>query len=165
MKCRYLSIIIYLILLNFPANANSILAVVNNKIITSYDVNKYQLNKDKYFDNESKIKFLIDSEIFLYEAKKTETKVPEILLQINLENIAKSNNLSMDEFIKNPEFQDIKEKINNTLIIEIFKKNLIDTAQLSMDSNLDFDKNKFLEEWVKSTKENYHIEIYYKNSI
>jgi len=165
MKCRYLSIIIYLILLNFPANANSILAVVNNKIITSYDVNKYQLNKDKYFDNESKIKFLIDSEIFLYEAKKSKIKVPEILLQMNLETIAKSNNLSMDEFIKNPEFQDIKEKINNTLIIEIFKKNLIDTAQLSMDSNLDFDKNKFLEEWVKSTKENYHIEIYYKNSI
>jgi len=165
MKCRYLSIIIYLILLNFPANANSILAVVNNKIITSYDVNKYQLNKDKYFDNESKIKFLIDSEIFLYEAKKSKIIVPEILLQMNLETIAKSNNLSMDEFIKNPEFQDIKEKINNTLIIEIFKKNLIDTAQLSMDSNLDFDKNKFLEEWVKSTKENYHIEIYYKNSI
>jgi len=75
---------------------NGVAVTVNNEVITMYDID--QMMKLKKSTPQQAVSMLIDKTLYEQEIKKFSLKVKESDINTYIENLAKSNRMSLEEF-------------------------------------------------------------------
>jgi len=157
MTSRFLIIYIFL----FPTLVlaeNSIIAIVDQDIITTNELNRFFNKSPTKAEKLQTINLLIDSKIEGKKFKDLKIIPNNKLINIELTKIAKKNNISLDDIIKASNFQQLLSNIKyqiskNSLIDLVYQDSLNEGSEIS-------DKVKIYEEWFKKLKANTFIEIY-----
>jgi hypothetical protein len=146
---------------------NAIAVVVNNTVITMYDIDKAMEKKD--LSQNQAVSMLIDDILYKQEIEKFDIEVNSIEINDYIANLAKSNNLSVEKFkevvikqgqdyklfLKNIEKRILNQKliskiargklqIATTEDLRLYYENNIDKFKISKDSIkvISFDKVK-----------------------
>jgi len=137
-----------------PRLVDRIVAVINNDVITQYDLNDrvklatQQLNRQgtplppREVLEKQLLERLISDRIQLQFAKETGVRVDDAQLDKTLQRIAQQNNLSLEAFRATLEkdgvgFAQFREEIRNEVILERLREREVDNKTSVTDSEID----------------------------
>jgi len=96
---------------------NTIIAIVNNSVITHQSIEANLSNADSYDRKISIVNDKIDSVIQLQKARLLNIKASKTEVIDVLSSIAKSNNISIDQLRSYPEFSSLEIEVSNKILI------------------------------------------------
>jgi len=148
--------------INIYAETNSIVAVLNNKPLTSKMLENY--TKLSPLNKEQNIKKMIEDYLIQLFVDKNNLSPSKSLINLNIQKFASSNNISIEEFVALNEFPNIKFSIEKKIYREIAKEILSKKKSKTLDKNKSGIVKKSIDEkldfWLKEQFENSYIEIY-----
>jgi len=148
--------------INIYAETNSIVAVLNNKPLTSKMLENY--TKLSPLNKEQNIKKMIEDYLIQLFVDKNNLSPSKSLINLNIQKFASSNNISIEEFVALNEFPNIKFSIEKKIYREIAKEILSKKKSETLDKNKSGIVKKSIDEkldfWLKEQFENSYIEIY-----
>jgi len=148
--------------INIYAETNSIVAVLNNKPLTSKMLENY--TKLSALNKEQNIKKMIEDYLIQLFVDKNNLSPSKSLINLNIQKFASSNNISIEEFVALNEFPNIKFSIEKKIYREIAKEILSKKKSETLDKNKSGIVKKSIDEkldfWLKEQFENSYIEIY-----
>ncbi len=129
---KYLFTFVFVCSLNALSESNSIIAIVNDTVIT-YDSIKDQVSKNT--TKEQKLALINQQiDIALQKEKIQELNIepkPEVINEI-LVNIAKQNNLTLEQLQSNNDFDEIVERIYQDISFKDLQKLVLQQADITI---------------------------------
>ena len=123
-------------------NSNSILVIINNEVLTKFDLAQIL---ELEIEKEKKIKLInifLNEKIALNEIKKSNIAPPENLINEEIKKIAKLNNMGLLDIVKLPNFEDLLNNVKNNISIKIFKETISKDSIQILDHEIENFKNE-----------------------
>ena len=137
---------------NSTSTPNTILAIINDSIITSEDLENFKHTTRK--DNEKTLedlilRVIINQKIVQYKIKPSEELIMNALLQI-----ATNNNIPISQLQKAQNYNEIVKEVLYTISYDILLEKIANEEKFIQNN-----KNKSLDSWLRNQYENSYIVI------
>ena len=137
---------------NSTSTPNTILAIINDSIITSEDLENFKNTTRK--DNEKTLedlirRVIINQKIVQYKIKPSEELIMNALLQI-----ATNNNIPISQLQKAQNYNEIVKEVLYTISYDILLEKIANEENFIQNN-----KNKSLDSWLRNQYENSYIVI------
>lgn len=152
-------ILICIVTVSFFAKSNTIIAIVGNEIITSFDLSLYA---KKNLPKEERLKILnllIEEKIEKNQIKKLQIEPTNESIIKELRAIALKNNITIEELQKNPNFNSILVQLKNELR-KIALRQIVTQDLLNKNKYPDSEIKNIYKLWMQDIKQKTYIDIY-----
>jgi len=150
---NYLNVLLVVCLLNpLQVFGNSIIAVVNDEVITLNELENLQTSEEKNIVIEQ----LINRKLLINYSIENNINIPGELYRLNVENFLKSKGIKK---IEEKALKKVEKIIRQELLIELAKKSIF---QKHSDKNLNqsFDFDYVINQWIKKNRDIAYIKIF-----
>lgn len=152
-------ILICIVTVSFFAKSNTIIAIVGNEIITSFDLSLYA---KKNLPKEERLKILnllIEEKIEKNQIKKLQIEPTNESIIKELRAIALKNNITIEELQKNPNFNSILVQLRSELR-KIALRQIVTQDLLNKNKYPDSEIKNIYKLWMQDIKQKTYIDIY-----
>ena len=178
----------FLFIFNYAHAVNTIVAVVNDQIISSSDLNKFSSFKN--ISNKVAIDILVDRKVYSIIAKKLQINVSQRLMNSALFNLAEELKVPLDKILKDRSFEIIKLDIYFKILEQLIKErffasmqefiskddlsgtslgpildNILTTPSPSLLKLKDENRDLLFDIWINKSKSETYIELFHEKII
>jgi len=152
-------ILICLITVSFFAKSNTILAVVDDEIISSLDLSLYDIKNPTKEKKLALINLLIDDKIENKQIERLGIQPTNDSIIKELTAIAVKNNTTIEELQKSNKFNSIVKQVKNNLK-KIILRQIITQNLIKINKYPNVDKKNIYKFWLQDIKQTTFIDIY-----